>query len=352
MGEALTSRKAERGGGFGPAELKALVQNAVGSTVQVTGKEALWAPEEQEYHGGRTDDRERAADIQQALADDAVAAIVALRGGAWLTRILPLIDFAVLDRRTRPVAVFGFSEITTLVNIVGAHRLGVGVYDNAPAFLTYGLKEYAEHRAASGELAGRTPQQWAQSRLISEFRAFFQDVMSMIAGRGTRREINARLVAGSLPERSEAIFIGGNLTVLTTLPASPYAECVAPSGRWIVLEDYRESPARLDRMIAQLTLADYWNTCAGVLLGDFHRDAEDLTDAVVSLLRFHLSADRAVPVLVSGQFGHVWPMSPVPVHLPSTIQRVSERDYTISCGGAALQTLPPGGEFADGAADP
>ncbi|MHC4698747.1 MAG: LD-carboxypeptidase [Planctomycetota bacterium] len=120
------------------AALLTLVQDGIGSAYVVSGNETLIEATEDELHGGRQDDRLRARDITQALGDDDVVAVVLIRGGAWFTRVLPLIDFSVLNSRERPVAVFGFSELTTLVNIVGAHRRGIGVYDMGPAFLSYG----------------------------------------------------------------------------------------------------------------------------------------------------------------------------------------------------------------------
>ncbi len=326
--------------GIGSASgLIALVQDAVGSRYEVTGCEKLIDADEDERRGGRRDDRERAVDLVRALGDDDVAAIVAVRGGAWLARVLPSIDFGVLNRRTRPVAVFGFSEITTLVNIIGAYEQGRGVYDNSPAFLVHGLRRFAEAHADSDVLDGASPEEWMRRRLVPEFRAFFHDVVSMIEGRGTGRRLTARSVSGSVSESCQATFIGGNLTVLTTLPASPYRSCIEPGGKWLVLEDYRESPARLDRMMAQLTLAGYFESCEGVLLGDFHRDGDDLIEPVVSLLRYHFPPTRSVPILVTSQIGHTWPMHPLPVHVPVTIKHIDGDTLTITWPASAVQTV-------------
>ena len=83
----------------------------------------------------------------------------------------------------------------------------------------------------------------------------------------------------------------------------------------------------------------YWQTCEGVLLGDFHKDDQDLTEAVASLLRYHIPPDRAVPILITRQFGHVWPMSPIPVHTPATIERMDEEVYSITWPASALKTV-------------
>jgi len=173
--------------------LISLVQDEVGDGFRITGNPSLIDSEEDDLAGGRRDDSERAADLEEALSDDSVAAIVAIRGGAWLTRILPRIDFGVLNRRSSPVALFGFSEITSLVNIVGAHEMGRGVYDDAPAFLVYGLRHYAETKLPKESLAGLSAKAWAYERLLPEFRAFFRDVVDMISGNGTRRNVTARL---------------------------------------------------------------------------------------------------------------------------------------------------------------
>ncbi len=313
------------------AGLLDLVREAVGSDFHVTGDEFLIEAGEDERHGGRSDDERRARDIQRALGDDTVAAIVLLRGGAWFTRVLQRLDLSPLERRTRPVAVFGFSELTTLVNIVAASPNGIGIYDMGPAFLTYGLKRFAQTESQPGH--------WMRERLHSEFRAFFQDIVAMIEGRGTRRRTTATLVRGSIPDRTEAVFVGGNLTVLSTLIGSRFEDCIRPSGRWLVLEDVNEKLERIDRFLAHLTLARMWQECAGILLGNFHKGYDDLTPGVLELLEYHVPADRPVPVLLTSQVGHVWPMSPLPLHIPGWIERISGCDFAIGWEAEALQTV-------------
>jgi muramoyltetrapeptide carboxypeptidase len=318
------------------AELVALAQEAVGGTYQVSANGAILEAAEDESRGGRIDDRLRAEDLQQALADPDVVAIVALRGGAWFTRILPLIDFAVLDRRERQVAVFGFSELTTLVNIVGAHPRGLGVYSMGPAFLTYGMKRHAASQLHATDLQGASPEEWMLRRLREEFFAFFRNVTSIIEGRGGVGPLLARRVHGELPRPGEVRFVGGNLTVFSTLIGSRYQECIRPKGRWLVLEDFNDKPERFDRFLAHLTLAGYWEECEGVLLGDFHQQGHDLTGPVLAILTFHLRRDSSPPVLVTSQVGHVWPMTPLPLHVPATLERIDETSVSIRWPAAAL----------------
>jgi muramoyltetrapeptide carboxypeptidase LdcA involved in peptidoglycan recycling len=95
----------------------------------------------------------------------------------------------------------------------------------------------------------------------------------------------------------------------------------------------------VDRFLAHLTLAGYWDCCEGILLGNFHKGYEELTPAVLELLSFHIPAGRSVPVLVTNQIGHVWPMSPLPLHLDLTIERVKDGTYSIHWAAAALRTV-------------
>lgn len=322
------------------AELIGIAQDGIGRQFEVTGDEDLIEAREVEQSGGRVDDAHRAADLERALAADQVVAIVLIRGGAWFTRILPLVDFSVLDRRNGPVALFGFSELTTAVNIVASYKHGLGIYDMGPAFLTYGLKRYAATKIEADLSSSTRPASWMRQRLRPELDAFFRDVVSMIEGHGTQRPITARLACGQMPDRLRASFGGGNLTVLSTFVGSRFDEAGDPARRWLVIEDFNEKVERIDRFLARLTLAGCWNKYEGILLGDFHKGYEDLTQAVLALLRFHVPRANPAPVLVTDQVGHIWPMSPLPLHLDLSIERTDNDTYSIHWPAEALKTVP------------
>jgi muramoyltetrapeptide carboxypeptidase LdcA involved in peptidoglycan recycling len=319
------------------AEIINLVQGVLGPSFEVTGDHELIEADEDEDHGGRQDDERRARDIVMALANDRVVAIVGLRGGAWLTRILPRIDFGVLDRRTRPIVMHGFSELTPLVNIVGAHPKGIGIYDMSPAFLAYGLKRQARERFCSGEGPQINPDEWAARRIRPEFEGFIRDVMDILSGQGSKRRITAHLVRGNLSSPTEAAFVGGNLVVFSAMVGSPFDRVARPDGQWLVLEEINEKPERIDRFLAHLTLAGYWASCRGILLGDFHLKDRHLTPAVVEMLKYHLPHDSLMPVLVTKDIGHIWPMSPLPLHSPATIERTDGDLYGVRWPASATR---------------
>ena len=296
------------------------VQQIAGPKLRVAGDHRVLDAKEYEARGGRLDDALRAADVQRALVDDRIVCILAVRGGSWFTRILPRIDFSVLKRRKRPLLLVGFSEMTTLLNIAATSRNTYSLYDCGPAFLVYGMVRHAS-TVLQSRSARANPRKWMRARLREKVQDYLEDVLDILHVGTTRRRAVAKLVRGKLPAASSATFVGGTLSVMFTLLGTPYQSHIAPQGRWLVLEDINEQPTRLDRLLAQLTLADYWSRCKGVLLGDFHAEGRMLTRTVVRILDHHLPARRGLPVLVCKSVGHVWPCAPIPLHQPVKLRR-------------------------------
>jgi hypothetical protein len=252
----------------------------------------------------------------------------------------------VLDGRESPIVIFAFSELTPLVNIVAAHPMGRGIYSMGPVFLGYGLKRFARLHAHvvnttpspsstrgsdSSPGVGDAPSSGRlEVELPRRFREFFGWVVEIMEQRAEPIAFRARVVRGSLPDRFEASFIGGNLTVFCTMIGSRYAEAVDPAGNWILIEDYNDKPERFDRYLAHLTLAGFWDRCAGILLGDFHQEDRDLAPAIVEMLKYHLPCGCRAPILITDEIGHTWPMTPIPLHVPLAGRQVAEREFSLT----------------------
>jgi muramoyltetrapeptide carboxypeptidase LdcA involved in peptidoglycan recycling len=157
------------------------------------------------------------------------------------------------------------------------------------------------------------------ANLKKYLRSYFEECVSILEG--CELSLSATLVRGDLPDSFNATFVGGNLTVLSTMIGSRYADSIDPAGRWLMIEDYNDKPERFDRYLSHLSLAGYWQRCEGVLLGDFHQNERDLTQAVIEMLRYHIPNSCPVPVLVASQIGHTWPMAPLPLHAPCSAIR-------------------------------
>jgi len=257
---------------------------------------------EDQSRAGRRDDAARIRDLQNALDDPNTLAIVSASGGAYLTRILPHLDFSPLTKRTSPLWITGFSEITNLVNLIASYRGGRGLYWLCPNYLGWKIRPRKQSLAAFGEfwrnlpdvLAGRTP----------------EEVKHVPLG-----PIEGRIASGKATS-GRVRLVGGCLSVLVAMLAGPLAKRMRPDGAWLALEDIGEEPYRIDRHLAALKLAGWFDRVAGVLIGRFHADGEDQLSAVLEYLKYHLPADRRLPVVTTDSFGHAWPMVPVPINTP------------------------------------
>lgn len=306
----------------------ALAEQGVAGRYRITANVGLIYTEH-DGDGVRVDDQARARELQHLLADDEVAAIVTVRGGAWFTRILDRVNFDVLKRRRTPLFVFGFSEMTTLVAIAALYPRAIGVYDLGPGFLFGGAQRYALTHAA--ELAADLelpPEQypgfaagWALARYPHEFARFFQDVADIVDGKGSQRTPRGRLLAGRLSPAQEITITGGTLSVLLPLLASPHHAAVETRGKWLALEDVNEDLDPVDRMLAGLKMAGLLERAEGFLLGDFHTADKNLSEAVPRLLRHHLPPRSRQPIIFLDTFGHIYPIAPLPLQRHVTLKR-------------------------------
>lgn len=254
----------------------------------------IFAAVENPLRGGRSDDAARIRDLQNAIDDPATSAIVALAGGAWLGRVLPHIDPTLLQKRRTPLIISGFSEITGLVNWLATYDCVRAYYWLCPNYLAWKIAPPEAARVAFGDFWRHLPQH-------------FEPTSSDAAIRG-------KLVAGTLkPGRTR--IVGGCLSVLVATLAGPIAQRVNPRGAWLALEDIGEAVYRIDRYLAMLKLAGWFDQMAGILLGDFHtKEDPDQIAAILELLKYHVPRKRKLPIIVTRDVGHVWPIRPLPIN--------------------------------------
>lgn len=311
-------------------DLAELAADAVGPNYRITINAALLTAREDDKNAGRDDDRARAADIQSVLADDDVAALVTIRGGAWFVRLLDRIDFSVLARRKKPIHIFGFSEMTPLVAIAGEYPQAIGLYDLGPGFLYAGVKRHVQlqiDRYARGvELTAEQHESFAAGWALARFRAgmadFFREVRGIIEGRGCPRIPTGRLLAGRLPARRSIRIVGGNLSLVLPMMGTPFAPALDTQNKWLALEELNESPEQCDRMMAGLKHNGLFERAEGIILGDFHNDEGEFGEAAYKMLAYHLPKRRRnIPVVQIDNFGHIWPLAPLPMHREVTLRR-------------------------------
>ena len=334
----------------------AFVRRQLPTPLRLTCTRRFFEVEEDEPRGGRHDDAARVRDLQAALDDPQTLAIVAAKGGAYFSRILPHLNFSVLAKRRTPLWAFGFSEMTTLVNVVASYRGGRGLYWLCPNYLVWKIRPARRAREAFGQFwrslpmvvnaAGTEPRPSGSGPKHENMAALSRSRFGS-GGHAEPGHIQLGPIRGELAlgkaESGRVRVIGGCLSVLAAALTGPPMRRVKPDGRWLLIEDINEMPYRIDRYLAALKIAGWFDRIAGVLVGDFHtnrnvaadprvgRQPEDQVRSVVEILKLHLPRGRRLPVVTTRSIGHVWPMLPVPINTPLRIS-VRRRAVTIASG--------------------
>lgn len=231
------------------------------------------------------DDARRLAELQAAIDDPGVDAILAARGGYGATRLLEALDLRPLARR--PKLLVGFSDITALH--AQWARAGLGS--------VHGPMVAAVGRGGEAQLAR---------------------VIDAIEGRCAPAFDGLRALA---PGRARGVLLGGNLAVLSALLGTPFMPDLR--GAVLLLEDVGERPYRVDRMLTSLRQSGALADLAGVLLGAF-TDAEPGADGTpIDAVLSERLGTLGVPVLAGAPIGHIDDNVPVPLGASITLDSAS-----------------------------
>src|SRR5881628_2263866 len=150
-------------------------------------------------------DKERLADLNDALRDDSTDAVWCLRGGYGAMRLLEGVDYAALSRR--PKTIIGYSDITALHCAI-AVRCALGSI-HGPTARTK-LTPFSERSLRAAAARDQDPCGEAP------------EAQSLVSGRARGR------------------LVGGNLALLSSLHGTPYQPKY--EGAIVVLEDINEAP--------------------------------------------------------------------------------------------------------------
>lgn len=229
-----------------------------------------------------TDDQ-RLTDLNQALQDPTVDAILCARGGYGLQRILD---------RAAPVTkpIIGFSDITALHQAAGI--------DHIPSLHSIMCKHIATLPEES------EPLQALRKALAGE----------AIEYRWANHPLNR-------PGIAEAPIVGGNLSVLYGLQATPWAlGKLSYQFPILLIEDISERHYHIDRMIRNLRMSGVLAHLSGLIVGQFS-DCEDdeLMGGTVYETIKEAVADYDYPVLFNAPFGHVEHNLPLWLHRHASI---------------------------------
>jgi muramoyltetrapeptide carboxypeptidase len=233
---------------------------------------------------------ERREELQRALGDPKIDALISLRGGYGSNYLL---DDALAAEiaSIAPKCLIGFSDITSL-EIFLWHALGwtsiygpmvaAGLEGGAGAAKGY---DEASFRNAIGVGAGATDSAWSMN--------LQGDALS----------------TGS----AEGVLLGGCLTLVATTLGTPWE--LDTRGAILVLEDRGMKPWQVDRALIHLQQAGKFKDVRGIVLGDFPDCAAPLEGSPTVLdVCERILKPLGIPIVFGAPVGHtVRPMLTVPL---------------------------------------
>lgn len=242
-------------------------------------------------------DVDRAADVNAMFADPDVRAVFAVRGGWGCARVLPHLDFATIQ--ANPKLLVGFSDITAL-HLAFAARAGFPTIHGPNAASSWPRFSWDAFRAIAFD--GATPV--LVNPVAQEDR--------LVQRNGRIRTFRGGKVSGRL--------LGGNLTVLAALMGTPWMPDF--DGAILFLEDVKEAPYRIDRMLTQLALSGLLGRLAGVVFGQCTNcNASEPSYGgftVSEVLQQHF-APLGVPAFQGAAIGHIASQFSLPVGVRAEI---------------------------------
>ncbi|KYK43862.1 hypothetical protein A1D31_37755 [Bradyrhizobium liaoningense] len=220
------------------------------------------------YLAGR--DEDRLADLNDALNDPDVRAIVATRGGKGAYRIADKLDLGRF--RDNPKLLIGFSE-TTILHLAIWHQAK-----------TAGLHGACWDAARFGEISAKTFEQGIRSAEPITITSSLNDLTATLTTSGKAR----------------GILMGGNLDMIASA-----AGWILPSleGTILLIEDVRKGLGQVDRNLTRLLNSGCLHGITGIAVGQFTDFEEAAGWSVIDVLRGRL-APLQVPILGGLPIGH------------------------------------------------
>jgi muramoyltetrapeptide carboxypeptidase len=260
---------------------------------------------EQRFAGS---DAERLAEINQLANLSPEIAVVAMRGGYGLHRLLPDIQWSAIAKAIKNgLQICGHSDFTVF-------QLGLLAKTGAVTLAGPMLNFDFACQGEQGE--GITPNalMWTHSQKAIHERKLDCTIKA-----------NQAFLKNPVASQVSGMLWGGNLTVLAGLVGTPYLPSKEQTrGGILFLEDVNEHPYRIERMLMQLLDAGILANQSAILLGGFSayrlydNDRGYTLESAVEAIRQRLPDN--IPVLTGLPFGHQSEKLTLPVGAQAHIQ--------------------------------
>jgi len=227
------------------------------------GKNVL---KEDHYFSGT--DEQRLEDLQWALENPEVKAILIARGGYGTTRILDQINWT--EFLKHPKWICGFSDITSLITEL--NNKSVACIHGPMAVTLHGDKTSTE----------------SLRRLLFEGKANYSIAPHLYNKTG----------------KAQAELIGGNFSIISNSIGT--ASEIQTEGKILFLEEVGEYLYHLDRMLIHLKRAGKLDNLAGIIIGDFSnmKDHKDSFGAEAMEIISRNLAGLNIPIAYGFPLGH------------------------------------------------
>ena len=221
-------------------------------------------------------DESRARGLNQMFRDDRVDAVVCMRGGYGVARMLDGVDFDAI--RANPKILLGYSDITALHTAIHEKAGLVTIHGPMPD------RAWMEFNDFTRESMLRALTSTEPLGLLSN-----------------PQDMEPQCV---VPGRCEGLLVGGNLTLIASACGTPYA--LDTEGKVLLLEDVGEYIYRLDSMLTQVRQAGLFEKCVGVVLGGFTNCTEEYERYALHLedIIRDIIVPAGKPVLANMSIGH------------------------------------------------
>jgi len=229
-------------------------------------------------------DEQRAKDLMHMFSKKEVNGILCVRGGYGSNRVLDLLDYEVI--KSNPKALIGYSDITSLINAFYV-KLGLVGFHGPVA-----ISDFNDFTVKSFKKVLMKPK---KKYKYSSKRQEDTDENS---------DYDQYTVTGG---QAEGILAGGNLVMIETLIGTEYEPDF--ENKIVFLEEIKEKPYRIDRLITHLLQATNLSKAAGIVLGifrgcDIEEDEKDGSFTLREVI-FDRLAHLNIPCYYGMPFGHV-----------------------------------------------
>lgn len=238
-------------------------------------------------------DELRAGELNELFANKTIKGIFCMKGGWGCARLLDKLDFDII--KNNPKVIIGFSDITTLLNAI-TFKTGLITFHGPVG--NSGWNDFSKN-------------------------AFISAVLNNKAFTFASNPATEDKITTIVPGKATGELYGGNLSVLCGLIGSAYLPDW--KGKILFLEEAKEEPYRIDRMLTQLKLSGVLDSVSGIVFGRCAKClAEEPEKAFTfdEVIKQHLK-NLKVPSFYGAMIGHIENKLTVPVGIVAKMDSVT-----------------------------